>query len=814
MASSNIARLGVVLGLDMAEFSANIDKAISENRKLKNEIQRHTNAAVKELNELTEATADYGREVTKVEQIQRQIASGKFASATDDMKQRLLAQAAAYDAKVAAEKKSFDGTKLTMQQQQQLAYQTTDLVTQIASGQNALIALLQQGGQLKDSMGGFSNMFKVLAAQITPFRIAMFGAAAAIGSVTLAMIQGYLESDKLNKQLILTNNYAQLNQKSFIDLAATISDKTNVTIGKTRDILMSLVSSGKVSGDAMQSVAQAMALVSKFTGETAEEVSERLLPALNGGASGVKGLNDVMKFLTIEQYRQIEALEKAGNKQDAMRIAADALTARLEMQKQSLSPLEKAWQKVKDAASNAWNAMMGIGRMESTQERLDRTVKALNNAYKELNDAPGYQKGQKAGRVASLEQLKLELERQIAEEKKAAEKGAEEAKKIDLYAKAGGLQKELALNDEYLKLRTQNRYENAMFEAGMTQKIYLEAEQKTALARQEMARKNRDENNVFEKQNAAILAQQLIEIERDKQSKLREISMRELLFAEELRQQNRQDETDEIVRKDELYKSMVRNNQATVEGLQEDQRKLELQEKLIGLSSKEVALETIRLKYEEQRRRLRLNQDLSPAKKEGLERQIDQAEQIERNNALIQDSIIRIGQVHDAVFGNMMNAIERFVRTGKMSFRDMARSIIQDLLMIQIRAQATALFSMLIGNFGAAFTYGTNIGSQQTSMLAAQDAWFKGPRAAGGPVNSDGAYLVGERGPELFVPRSAGTIVPNHAMGVGGTTNVTNYNIQAIDVKSFEDRLMGSSNAIWAANLYAQKRLPLGAGRM
>ena len=136
MASNNIARLGVVLGLDMAEFSANIDKAISENRKLKNEIQRHTNAAVRELNALTEATADYGREVTKVEQIQRQIASGKFASATDDMKQKLLAQAAAYDAKVIAEKKSFDGTKLTMQQQQQLAFQTTDLVTQIASGQN------------------------------------------------------------------------------------------------------------------------------------------------------------------------------------------------------------------------------------------------------------------------------------------------------------------------------------------------------------------------------------------------------------------------------------------------------------------------------------------------------------------------------------------------------------------------------------------------------------------------------------------------------------------------------------------------------
>jgi len=151
------------------------------------------------------------------------------------------------------------------------------------------------------------------------------------------------------------------------------------------------------------------------------------------------------------------------------------------------------------------------------------------------------------------------------------------------------------------------------------------------------------------------------------------------------------------------------------------------------------------------------------------------------------------------------------VRTGKMSFRDLARSIIQDLIMIQIRAQATALFSMLMGNIGAAFRYGTNIGSQQTSMLAAQDSFFK---ADGGPVAGNQPYVVGERGPELFVPRGAGTIIPNHAIASMGTTNVTNNYINAIDVKSFEDRLLGSANTIWAANTYAQKRLPLGAGRM
>jgi hypothetical protein len=48
---------------------------------------------------------------------------------------------------------------------------------------------------------------------------------------------------------------------------------------------------------------------------------------------------------------------------------------------------------------------------------------------------------------------------------------------------------------------------------------------------------------------------------------------------------------------------------------------------------------------------------------------------------------------------------------------------------------------------------------------------------------------------------------------MGSTTNVTNNYINAIDTKSFEDRLLGSSNAIWAANQYAGKSLAVNRGR-
>lgn len=59
---------------------------------------------------------------------------------------------------------------------------------------------------------------------------------------------------------------------------------------------------------------------------------------------------------------------------------------------------------------------------------------------------------------------------------------------------------------------------------------------------------------------------------------------------------------------------------------------------------------------------------------------------------------------------------------------------------------------------------------------------FAGFMADGGPVSAGSSYIVGERGPELFVPRSSGSIVPNEKMttGSGGMGGVTvNYNIAA-----------------------------------
>jgi hypothetical protein len=88
-------------------------------------------------------------------------------------------------------------------------------------------------------------------------------------------------------------------------------------------------------------------------------------------------------------------------------------------------------------------------------------------------------------------------------------------------------------------------------------------------------------------------------------------------------------------------------------------------------------------------------------------------------------------------------------------FRQVAQQIISELIRIQIQKMLMSIASSAFGMPAPA---------------------FGGMRAAGGPVMSGKSYIVGERGPELFMPGSSGQIVPNHAMG-GGMSVTNNFSI-------------------------------------
>jgi hypothetical protein len=143
------------------------------------------------------------------------------------------------------------------------------------------------------------------------------------------------------------------------------------------------------------------------------------------------------------------------------------------------------------------------------------------------------------------------------------------------------------------------------------------------------------------------------------------------------------------------------------------------------------------------------------------------------------------------------------------AFSNMVTSILADIAKLLIRQSIVApLVNMLsagisygIGNIATANTFGTNIGSQQTNMLQAQNA---GMRAFGGQVNAGSAYLVGERGAETFIPSTNGMIVPNSA----STNNVVvNVNMQNGSVDSNDGNRLGMMiGNVVKAELVKQKR--------
>lgn len=171
---------------------------------------------------------------------------------------------------------------------------------------------------------------------------------------------------------------------------------------------------------------------------------------------------------------------------------------------------------------------------------------------------------------------------------------------------------------------------------------------------------------------------------------------------------------------------------------------------------------------------------------------------------------MKIGaEMFDSVVNNMGNALDNFVRNGKFSFKDLTRSILQDLLVIQMRAQ-------MIGIFRGMFASSNVGGVTGPDNIDVGGGFNPAGRAGGGDVVGGMPYYVGERGPELFVPATSGSIVPNHSLamaGAGGGQTI-NYNgpfiqsMNAIDTQTGVQFLVKNKQTIWAANQSAQRALP------
>ena len=163
-------------------------------------------------------------------------------------------------------------------------------------------------------------------------------------------------------------------------------------------------------------------------------------------------------------------------------------------------------------------------------------------------------------------------------------------------------------------------------------------------------------------------------------------------------------------------------------------------------------------------------------------------------------------QAFDTMSSGISSAIDRFVDSGKTSFADFTTSIIKDLIKIQLKMQALALFRMAAGFLG----FGGGEGAPIRDLSTPVDT-----RADGGDLNIGTPTLVGERGPELIIPQRAGTVIPNNKlsdmMGSGQSVNYNGpyiANMSAIDTQSAVQFLASNKMAVWSANQSASRSIP------
>ena len=187
---------------------------------------------------------------------------------------------------------------------------------------------------------------------------------------------------------------------------------------------------------------------------------------------------------------------------------------------------------------------------------------------------------------------------------------------------------------------------------------------------------------------------------------------------------------------------------------------------------------------------------LEKERKEKIEESKKAAEELKEKMTAIGE------EIESSIKNNLRDAI-----TGAKTFGEAMTGVLNRIRDKIIDAQ----LDKLIGGFGEAFGKGST-GGEKKGLGGFLGGLIGGLFAEGGRPPVGKASIVGERGPELFVPKVAGTIIPNNAMG-GGDSVVNNITVSvdatgsAVSGSSAEGNDLGQQIAIAIqSELIKQKR--------
>lgn len=300
--------------------------------------------------------------------------------------------------------------------------QMTDIVTQLAGGQNPMLIMLQQGGQLRDMYGGFGNMFRGLSSVITPARLLFGGAAAAAGTLAYALYQGAEESRAFRRAVILSGEAAGVSAGQMQAAAQNAGDITS-RYAEAREAVLALASSGRVAGENFEAFARSIVLQSEVTGKSVEQLAAEYTAIADDPLKAVARFSATYKTLNADVYEQVKALQQQGREQEAVELVQRKYAAETEVMSKKvvadLGLIESAWKRIGETASGAWDNIKSIGRTDTTEEQLaraQRELKVMRMGYGASDSEFGWTQTPSSSQLLTQESLVVALKARKARE--------------------------------------------------------------------------------------------------------------------------------------------------------------------------------------------------------------------------------------------------------------------------------------------------------------------------------------------------------------------------------------------------------------
>ncbi|SNY42461.1 phage tail tape measure protein, lambda family [Pseudomonas sp. LAMO17WK12:I6] len=712
--------------------------------------------------------------------------------------------------------------KQTAAAMRMLPAQFSDIFISLQGGQAPLTVFLQQGSQIKDSFGGIGAASKALGGYlmslVNPFTVA----AAAAGSLALVYYDAEKEVSAFNKALF--SGSANSGQTS-ASLAKISKDTASITgnLSQAKDAVVALAASSGLSQVQFKNLAEASASISEFTGKGAGEVAKSLGDMGDNATKAAEKISAQYGLLTSAQYEVIVALDNQGKKQEALDSLSESLNQnaqeRLKKYRESLSEVERNWNDIGAAISNAYSNVKSSLFPDLNQEiaNLEKVLEGrksggfLSNFF---SDELGPDSQSTKFIEAQLKSLKQQ--RDVAASKaeidatatrQNQDRIAAESKWASITSKNMSEQKKLALDIaearrvgvEAGKSQAEIDKEVADIQAKFD-KSQAKPKAVTEDAGQRMLDEARQRYAVLQQQNALIGSQadgtkslgteakKLLELEQQiadlKDKKTLTAAQKQILAMADLNLAQ-QKQNAALEKQTDLLKSATEQRQklaAFQENLQSQLKTAQtgLDNDLAGLGMGDLQRQrlkeqlSIQQSYQSQLDRLTYdyNKSNKSADKTELYNQetealrsalqtrlamqqqyysdVDKAQSdwslgassaFQTYSDQARDVAGQTRNLFTNAFSNMEDGIIQFVKTGKLSFKDLADGIIADLIRIQVRQAAVGIFGTLFSGLAGAGASAAGNGFAAGSAAATSSSL--GASAAGYSSKygfSDGGY--------------------------------------------------------------------------